>query len=85
MSKTFLEYENPLLTVMVQADNPERIKELMAKSEPDGAEAFGMQFEKMKPEYRNKDVYKELFSYCQPSQNMLLHKIRRAWKSDLRF
>ena len=29
-----------ILTVMVQADNPQRIKELMDKSAPDGAEAF---------------------------------------------
>lgn len=48
---------------MVQGDNPDRVKELIDKSLPEGAEAFGMQFEKMNPEYRNKEVYKELFSY----------------------
>ena len=63
MSKaTFLKYEKPLLTCMVQADNPERIKELIDRSLPEGAEAFGMQFCQMKPEYRNKKVYRELFS-----------------------
>lgn len=65
MKKTFLEYDKSILTVMVQADNPDRIKELIDKSLPGGAEAFGMQFERMKPEYRNKDTYKELFSYTE--------------------
>ena len=48
---------------MVQADNPYRIKELIDKSIIDGAEAFGMQFEQLKPEFRNKEIYSELFSY----------------------
>jgi 3-dehydroquinate dehydratase len=63
MKKTFLEYDKATLTVMVQADNPDRIKALIDQSLPNGAEAFGMQFERLEPEYRNKEVYKELFSY----------------------
>jgi len=65
-SKTFLTYEMPLLTCMVQADNPDRIKELIDLSRPEGAEAFGMQFCKMKEEYRNKKTYRELFEYASP-------------------
>ena len=38
MKRTFLSYEKPLLTCMVQADTPDRIKELVAKSLPEGAE-----------------------------------------------
>lgn len=49
---------------MVQADTPERVKELMDQSVPEGAEAFGMQFEQMKEEYRNKEVYHSLFDYA---------------------
>ncbi|MFR6258504.1 MAG: type I 3-dehydroquinate dehydratase [Anaerovoracaceae bacterium] len=49
---------------MVQADNPDRIKELIDKSVPEGAEAFGMQFEQLKSEYRTKEVYKDLFAYA---------------------
>ncbi len=64
MKRLFLEQDKPLLTVMVQADNPERVKELIDKSVPEGAEAFGMQFEKMKSEYRTKKVYDDLFSYA---------------------
>ncbi len=63
MKKTFLEYDKSTLTVMVQAENPNRIKELIDKSLPNGAEAFGMQFERLSPEYRSKEVYQELFSY----------------------
>ena len=63
MKKSFFEYDKPLLTTMVQADNPNRIKELINKSVPEGAEAFGMQFERMKSKYRTKEVYKDLFSY----------------------
>lgn len=63
MRKSFFDNEKPVLTVMVQADNPERIKELTDKSTPLGAEAFGLQFEQMKPEYRNTETYKDLFSY----------------------
>ena len=65
-SKTFLTYERPLLTCMVQADNPDRIKELIDLSRPEGAEAFGMQFCQMKKEYRNKKTYRELFEYASP-------------------
>ena len=64
MKQLFSLKDKPLLTVMVQADNPERIKELIDKSVPEGAEAFGMQFEQMEPEYRTKEVYRDLFSYA---------------------
>lgn len=63
---TFLSYEKPLLTVMVQADNPDRIEELVNASVPEGAEAFGMQFEKLKKEYRTKEGYKKLFGLAEP-------------------
>lgn len=65
MKKSFLTYEKPLLTVMVQADNPARVEELIDKSLPEGAEAFGMQFCRMRPEYRNRETYETLFSYTQ--------------------
>ena len=63
---TFLTYEKPLLTCMVQADNPDRIKELMNLSLPEGAEAFGMQFCRMKQEYRTKETYRKLFELANP-------------------
>lgn len=63
--KSFYKNALPLLTVMVQADNPPRIKELMDKSVPEGAEAFGIQLEKLESRYRTKEVYKDLFSYAE--------------------
>lgn len=61
--KSFLGKDKATITVMVQAKTPDRIKELMDKSVPEGAESFGMQFEQLLPEYRNAEVYKELLSY----------------------
>lgn len=61
---TFLSYERPLLTVMVQAETPDRIKELIDASVPAGAEAFGMQLCRMKSEYRTEETYKSLFRYA---------------------
>ena len=63
---TFLQYEKPLLTCMVQADDPDRIEALIDVSLPEGAEAFGMQFCKMKSEYRNPTTYKRLFEKANP-------------------
>lgn len=61
--RTFLNFEKPTLTCMVQADNPDRIKTLIDASIPEGAEAFGMQMCKLKKEYRTPDIYKQLFTY----------------------
>ena len=66
MKKTFLTYEKPLLTCMVQAKTPERIKELADKAKPCGVEAFGMQFCKLEDEYRNAETYRALFDYVAP-------------------
>ena len=63
MKKTFLKYEKSTLTTMVQAETPERIKELIDLSLPEGAEAFGLQFEQLKREFRSPKIYKELFTY----------------------
>jgi 3-dehydroquinate dehydratase len=49
---------------MVQAEDPMRIKELVARAV--GAGAFGMQFCRMKPEYRTEECYRELFSHALP-------------------
>ena len=63
---TFQTTGAPLLTCMVQAETPERIKELITLSRPEGAEAFGMQFCKLAPEYRTRGVYRDLFSFAAP-------------------
>ena len=84
MKYDFLNYEKATLTVMVQADNPARIKELMDKAIPAGAEAFGIQFEQMLPEYRTPEVYRDLFSYAKgiPSYVTNYRDKQNAGKSD---
>lgn len=63
MKASFLKYDKPLLTVMLQADNPTRVDELINKSLPEGADAFGMQFCRMRPEYRSRETYEKLFAH----------------------
>jgi hypothetical protein len=60
--RTFLNYDKPIITSMVQADNPDRIEYLVKGSVADGAEALGMQFCRMKSEYRRREVYERLFN-----------------------
>lgn len=61
MEKSFFKNDHALLTVMVQAENPERIKELIRKAAAKGAEAFGIQFEQLKNGFKNKETYLDLF------------------------
>ncbi|MBQ3054973.1 MAG: type I 3-dehydroquinate dehydratase [Oscillospiraceae bacterium] len=56
--------QESLLTVMVQAETPERIEQLIDNSLPLGAQAFGMQFCRLKPEFRTAETYRRLFSYA---------------------
>ena len=63
MEKSFLNREQAMLTVMVQAGDPDRVKELMNLSTPLGAEGFGVQLERMKPEYKKQEIYKELIDH----------------------
>ena len=58
----FLTKDEPMLVCMVQAYTPERVEELMELSRPEGAEAFGMQFCRMKEQYKNKETFKKLFA-----------------------
>ena len=58
----FLAKDEPMLVCMVQAYTPERVEELMELSRPEGAEAFGMQFCRMKEQYKNKETFKKLFA-----------------------
>ncbi len=62
MKESFFGRERAVLTTMVQADTPQRIQELIARAIPAGAEAFGMQFEQLRPEFRTPEVYRALFA-----------------------
>lgn len=62
--ESFFNRDKAILTAMVQANNPDRTKELMVKSANGGAEAFGIQFEQFESRYRTKKIYKELFAFA---------------------
>ena len=66
MKPTFLKYDKPILTAMLQADNPKRVEKLMEMARLGGAEAFGMQFCRMKEEYRTEEIYRHLMSLAAP-------------------
>ena len=63
--KTFLTYEKPLLTAMVQAETPQECKDIILNSLWDGAEAFGIQLENLKKEYRTPEILKDIFRQCE--------------------
>lgn len=81
---TFLKYDKPLLTVMVQAYTPERVEELIEASLPEGAEAFGMQFCKFDEQYRNEEVYKRLFAAAK-GKPVYVTNYRKAKRKDASF
>ena len=60
MKATFLHYDKPLLTTMVQARTVERTLELMELAERDGTDALGVQFCQFLPEYRNEQTYRRI-------------------------
>ena len=64
MKASFLNHENALITSMVLGPNPDRVKYLMDKSLEDGADAFGIQIDKMDKEFMNADSFREIFSYA---------------------
>ena len=65
MKPTFLKYQKPLLCAMVQDSTPADMICTIMNSHYDGAEAFGIQLEYLKPEYRTLEQIKKIFSYCQ--------------------
>ena len=60
----FFNGKKAVLCAMVQGKTPERIKELMDSCKSEGAEAFGMQFEQLLPEYKTDEILKGLFEYA---------------------
>ena len=62
MKRRFLTKDEPMLVSMLQAYTPERVLELMEHSRAEGADAFGMQFCRMKKEYRTRETYERLFA-----------------------
>ena len=61
---SFLDQPRPLLCAMVQEESPEKAIPVIMNSLYDGAEAFGIQLEYLKREYRSEETLREIFSYC---------------------
>ena len=62
MNDAFLEKQGPLLTVMMQCAAPETVIYRVRNALAIGADAFGLQVESLKPEFRTEEVYQRLFS-----------------------
>lgn len=61
MKSTFLNHEKPLYTVMIQKRTLDEILETIDHAKAAGADAVGIQFCKLAPEFRNKDAYRAIF------------------------
>lgn len=64
MKPTFLKYDKPLITAMIYAATPDAAVSKIKASLADGAEAFCIQLELLKREYRTEENLKEIFSAC---------------------
>ena len=65
MKKSFLNRENPMLTVMLQCETPEVAISRIRNANMLGAEAYGLQIESLKPEYHNTETYQRIFGEMQ--------------------
>lgn len=63
MKPTFLGHDHPLLVNMIIAETATEAVNTIRNAIYDGAEAFGMQMERLRREYRTEDVLKKLTAY----------------------
>ena len=61
MKKSFLNHSNPLLTVMLQCSTPEAAIARIRNANCNGADAYGLQVETLRPEFHNAETFKRLF------------------------
>lgn len=81
MKPTFLGHNKPLLTVMIQAIDPDYCISTVRNSIYDGADAFGFQICKMKPQYRTVENYRKIFSYME-DKPIYITNYRDAYSKD---
>ncbi len=65
MKPTFLQYDRPLLTAMIQCETPTECIRKIRASLADGAEALGVQLCKLKQEYRTPEDLRAIFAACE--------------------
>lgn len=61
---TFLQYTKPLICAMITEDTVDKCQSVIANSIADGAEAIGIQLDKLKLDERSEDKLRRLFSFC---------------------
>lgn len=64
MKPTFLNQNRPLITGMILKETAEEVRYAVKNSICDGADALGIQLEKLKKEYKTEECYKKIFSVC---------------------
>jgi len=57
MKKSFLHHERPILTTMLQAETPLRMRELIRMGLSGGTDAFGLQIEHLGRAYRSRNTF----------------------------
>lgn len=62
---TFLKYEKPLLTAMIQCSTPDECIAKIKASIRDGADALGIQLCRLKREFRTLEELKRIFDACE--------------------
>lgn len=62
MARTFLKGDKPMLTVMLQCEDPDTAIGRIRNSICMGADAYGLQVESLKTEFHNTDTYKRIFA-----------------------
>lgn len=65
MKATFLNHPKPLLTNMVQADNPDDGIITVRNAVFDGCDAFGLQLCRLNPVFRTKEIYQSIFEFME--------------------
>ncbi len=64
MKPTFLKYDKPLLTAMIQCTTPETFITKIKASIEDGADALGIQLCQLERKYRTNEIITKIFDAC---------------------
>ncbi len=62
MKPSFLNHPRPLITCMIIKENPDEVRYTVKNSIYDGADALGIQLEKIAPQYRTEENYQKMFA-----------------------
>ncbi len=65
MKPTFLGHDRPLIVNMILAETPGECIINVRNALYDGAEAFGVQLERLRPEYRTEEHFRRIFSFME--------------------